>query len=503
MRILNCSERARSVAQIFNLPFRRIAFCGAPALSSARESWAALPISNRRYGRLKIWAARVPASFLIRSRAQSMARMRARFSLPSPICTALFSGHVTKRHPEQSPVRVGLISLGCAKNLVDAEVMLGSLVRDGYEITNDPAHADVVIVNTCSFIDAAKEESVDTILESAEFREAKNRTQGLVVSGCLSQRYRDELPKLLPEVDAFMGIDQVADVSEIVKQALARRAARLENAETESRSRTSVPRPRHGLANVNQRPTIANSNELRHSEESVRQTGSQAVAVAGLGFSDAKEPPDPHPLVAIHPRPIYIPDYATPRFRLTAGHFAYLKIAEGCNHPCSFCTIPRMRGSHRSRPQDDIVEEARRLIAGGVKELNLISQDSTFYGLDLRPNRNGSIASPENFTRIVRELPANAPSLCTLLRALNGLPGEFWIRLLYTHPAHWTDELIETIAECPKVAATSICRCNTSTTRCWNGCAARPRGSASISSPGSARASQALPFERRLSWVSR
>src|SRR6266478_10090821 len=128
-----------------------------------------------------------------------------------------------KNDPVEPPVRVGLISLGCAKNLVDAEIMLGSLLKDGVEIINDAAQADVVIVNTCSFIDAAQEESVDAILQSAELREAQNRGQGLVVSGCLPQRFRDELPKLLPEVDAFMGIDQVTQVTEIVKQALARR----------------------------------------------------------------------------------------------------------------------------------------------------------------------------------------------------------------------------------------------------------------------------------------
>src|SRR5882757_7477507 len=127
-----------------------------------------------------------------------------------------------KQKPPQRPLRVGLISLGCAKNLVDAEIMLGSLLKDGVEITNDAAKADVMIVNTCSFIDSAQEESVDTILESAAVREAKHRGQGLVVSGCLSQRFRDELPKLFPEVDAFMGIDQVANVTDIVRQALAR-----------------------------------------------------------------------------------------------------------------------------------------------------------------------------------------------------------------------------------------------------------------------------------------
>src|SRR3954464_8834892 len=127
------------------------------------------------------------------------------------------------------PVRVGLISLGCAKNLVDAEIMLGSLMKGGVEITNDAAQADVVIVNTCSFIDSAQEESVDAILQSAELREAQNRGQGLIVSGCLPQRFREELPKLLPEVDAFMGIDQVAQVSEIVQRAMAHRAERLKS----------------------------------------------------------------------------------------------------------------------------------------------------------------------------------------------------------------------------------------------------------------------------------
>jgi ribosomal protein S12 methylthiotransferase len=297
------------------------------------------------------------------------------------------------------PVRVGLISLGCAKNLVDAEIMLGSLFQDGVEITNDATAADALIINTCSFIDAAQEESVDTILESAALREANNRGQALIVSGCLPQRFREQLPKLLPEVDAFMGIDQVAQVGEIVQAAVRRR-----------RARTRKPSPK-----------------------------SEA--------QDAKAN-----VIHVHSRPSYIPDYTTPRFRLTPSHFAYVKIAEGCNHPCSFCIIPRMRGSHRSRPQNDIVAEARRLIDGGVKELNLISQDSTYYGLDLRPEPRRNIASPERFTAAARSLPASATTLCTLLRELNALPGDFWIRLLYTHPAHWTDELIQTLAECPKVA---------------------------------------------------
>ena len=332
-----------------------------------------------------------------------------------------------KQDSIERPVRVGLISLGCAKNLVDSEVMVGTLLKDGVEITSDTAQADVVIVNTCSFIDSAQQESVDTILESAELREAKNRGQGLIVSGCLPQRFREQLPALLPEVDVFMGIDQVAQVTDLVKQALARRAGSLRDS-----PKSKVQGPKSKV----------------RSPEAAGVRGSK-FEVQGSRFSPAQPS---FPLVTVTSRPNYIPDYATPRFRLTPRHFSYLKIAEGCNHPCSFCIIPRMRGSHRSRPQADLVTDAKALIADGVKELNLISQDSTYYGLDLRPNRTGAISAPAKFIAAVKSLPARATTICTLLRELNGLPGEFWIRLLYTHPAHWTDELIQTIAECPKVA---------------------------------------------------
>jgi ribosomal protein S12 methylthiotransferase len=332
-----------------------------------------------------------------------------------------------KQDSIERPVRVGLISLGCAKNLVDSEVMVGTLLKDGVEITSDTAQADVVIVNTCSFIDSAQQESVDTILESAELREAKNRGQGLIVSGCLPQRFREQLPALLPEVDVFMGIDQVAQVTDLVKQALARRAGSLRDS-----PKSKVQGPKSKVRS----PEAAGVRSSR-------------FEVQGSRFSPVQPS---SPLVTVTSRPNYIPDYATPRFRLTPRHFSYLKIAEGCNHPCSFCIIPRMRGSHRSRPQADLVTDAKALIADGVKELNLISQDSTYYGLDLRPNRTGAISSPAKFIAAVKSLPARATTICTLLRELNGLPGEFWIRLLYTHPAHWTDELIQTIAECPKVA---------------------------------------------------
>ena len=292
--------------------------------------------------------------------------------------------------------RVGLVSLGCAKNLVDTEVMVGMLLRAGLEVTNEAAQADVVIVNTCAFIDSAKEESVNAILQSVEWRNWKQRGHGVVVAGCLPQRFRNQLPALLPEVDAFVGLDQVPQIVDVVRQVLARRPP------------------------------------------------SQPCTSRG-GTIEAP------PLVKISPRSRYIPDYATPRFRLTPHHFAYVKIAEGCNHPCSFCVIPRIRGTYRSRPQADIVAEVKTLVASGVRELNLISQDSTCYGMDLRPGR-GNLSRPERFGAAMKSLSGPVSTISTLLRELNAVPGDFWIRLLYTHPAHWTDELIQTIAECPKVA---------------------------------------------------
>ncbi len=338
--------------------------------------------------------------------------------------------------------RVGIVSLGCAKNLVDAEIMLGSLLQQGIEITNDPAGADANIVNTCSFIDAAQEESVDAILESTALRDADHRGQAVIVSGCMPQRFREELPKLMPEVDAFMGIDQVAQVANIVDQAIAARARKI-----------AEPAPKPGRAKaVKARIAELDATKPDSDEASQSLRGTDRLNRTRKSVIPLAAEAPAAPLIDVHVRPNYIPQHDTPRFRLTPRHFAYLKIAEGCNHPCTFCIIPRMRGSHRSRTQADIVAEARRLIAEGVREINLISQDSTYYGLDLRANHSRAIASPKKFTEATRALPADATTLCTLLRELNSIPGDFWIRLLYTHPAHWTDDLIRTIAECPKVA---------------------------------------------------
>lgn len=280
------------------------------------------------------------------------------------------------------PTQIGLISLGCAKNLIDSEIMLGHLQDEGMTLVPDPELADALIINTCSFIDVAKDESVGTIIEAVNSRQEDpaREKQKIIVAGCLSQRFQKDLPGLLPEVDAFIGLDQITDVASIVRKTLNRDLA---------------------------------------------EDGSLDTVTA---------------------KSRYIPDYTTPRFRLTPQHMAYIKIAEGCNHTCSFCIIPKIRGQHRSRTQDSIVRETKGLIAQGVKEINLISQDTTYFGMDKwqglgnRPNPTSGVNSEKG------------ESLASLLRALNEIEGDFWIRLLYTHPAHWSDELIETIAECPKVA---------------------------------------------------
>jgi len=277
---------------------------------------------------------------------------------------------------KDAPKKVGMISLGCAKNLVDAEIMLGSAKAEGFEVTADPAEADLLIVNTCGFIDSAKQESIDAILEAHRQRNEGTRPDAkIVVSGCLSQRFSTDLASELPEVDAFIGLDQVAEAGAIFRRVL-----------SEEKSST---------------------------------------------------------LNLVTPKSRYIPDFSTPRFRLTPNHSVYVKIAEGCNHPCSFCVIPQMRGRHRSRSLDSVVREVRGLVAEGVKEINLISQDTTYYGMDLWEQKAGPRQPVD---------PARGTSLVHLLDEIGEIGGEFWVRLLYTHPAHWSDDLISAIARNPHTA---------------------------------------------------
>ena len=286
---------------------------------------------------------------------------------------------------------VGLISLGCAKNLIDSEVMIGHLAQAGMSLTPDPELADVLIINTCSFIDMAKQESIDAIFGAVKDRtdDPDRARQKIIVAGCLSQRFAKDLPGIMPEVDAFIGLDQITKVAPIIENLLGKK----------------------------------NHAEVQKTE--------------GPSATD-----DPRDFVTLKPQ--YVPDYSTPRIRLTPDHFAYVKIAEGCNHTCTFCIIPKIRGMHRSRTQDSVVREVEALVKSGVKEINLISQDTTYFGMDKwegqRPNPNSPVDS------------SRGESLSTLLREINKIEGDFWVRLLYTHPAHWSDELITTIAECDKVA---------------------------------------------------
>ena len=248
--------------------------------------------------------------------------------------------------------KIGLVSLGCEKNLVDSEVMLGLLRRRGYEITPKPDQADVIVVNTCGFIDKAKQESVDTILEMAEFKNSGQCCR-LVVTGCLVERYRNEIQTEIPEVDAVLGTTQLESIIDVCEGRI--------------------------------RPSIEN--------------------------------------------PYYLYDEKTPRLLTTPGHTAYIKIAEGCDRPCSFCVIPRIRGSHRSRPMTSILKEARFLADGGVKEIVLISQETTHYGADLGIKQG----------------------LSRLLRELARVEGVNWIRFLYAFPSQLGEDVLEVMREEEKV----------------------------------------------------
>jgi len=247
-------------------------------------------------------------------------------------------------------LKIGFVSLGCPKNLVDSEVMMGQLVAKGHELTPHPDQADVLVVNTCSFIDPAKKESVDTILEMAEYKKV-GRAQKLIVAGCLVERYRGDIRKEMPEVDALVGTNQLDSI---------------------------------------------------------------------VALCEGMEPPagDSQP---------YLYHDLTPRVLATPRHFAYIKIAEGCDHPCTFCVIPQYRGKFRSRRFESVISEATRLFAQGVREINLIGQDTTCYGEDL----------------------GLADGLAHLLARLAGIeaPHQKWVRFLYAYPNKITQKLLDTMAE--------------------------------------------------------
>ncbi|HEU4510687.1 MAG TPA: 30S ribosomal protein S12 methylthiotransferase RimO [Pyrinomonadaceae bacterium] len=255
--------------------------------------------------------------------------------------------------------KVGFVSLGCPKNLVDSEVMMGHLKQNGYEITSDAADADTVVVNTCGFIDSAKQESIDTILEAAQLK-ASGNAKRLIVAGCLVERYRDELKAEIPEVDAFIGTNQINDI-------------------------LSVCDPK---------------------------TNTRSLPVVALGNQSAT----------------YLYDDSTPRVLATPSHYAFVKIAEGCDRPCAFCFIPQMRGHFRSRRFGSIIAEAHQLAEEGVKEIILVAQDSSRYGEDL----------------------GKQDALARLLRELSHVDGIEWVRVMYTYPTHISDGFLDVLAQEPK-----------------------------------------------------
>jgi ribosomal protein S12 methylthiotransferase len=283
-------------------------------------------------------------------------------------------------------MKIGLISLGCPKNLVDSEVMLGLALQAGHELTQDAASADVLVVNTCAFIDSAKQESIDTILEMAQHKK-DGACRRLIVTGCMAERYRAELKAQIPEIDAVLGTGEVPEiVNAIGGTALGGSASR-------------------GISARRDPPYVP---LLRSNGEAIRTVDRRPQTVD---------------------LPTYIYDAETPRLLATPRHYAYVKIAEGCDYKCAFCIIPTLRGHYRSRPADSIVREARTLAARGVKELLLISQDTSFYGVD-RGERG---------------------ALARLLRELNAIDGLEWIRMLYLYPTTIGDDVLDAIAECEKV----------------------------------------------------
>jgi len=281
--------------------------------------------------------------------------------------------------------KVGFVSLGCPKNLVDSEVMMGMLAEAGAELTHETDDADVIVVNTCSFIDRAQRESVDTILEMAQLK-AAGKTQKLVVAGCLVERYRDEIRKNIPEVDAVVGTGEL----EAILRATGIEASRPSSPFVILQSRAEG---------------ILREQQGRFSRES------WDGAIADL--------------------PNYLYDDTTPRLLATPKHSAYIKIAEGCDHPCSFCIIPQLRGKFRSRRFESVIAEAEKLAKSGVREITLIGQDTTCYGEDL----------------------GLKDGLALLLEKLAAVPDLRWIRFLYAYPNKITGRLLETIAAHEKICS--------------------------------------------------
>jgi ribosomal protein S12 methylthiotransferase len=313
--------------------------------------------------------------------------------------------------------RIGFVSLGCPKNLVDSEVMMGLLDRAGGELTARAEDAEILVVNTCSFIDSAKQESVNTILEMVQHKVANGgKARRLIVAGCLVERYRDEIRKNIPEVDAVVGTGELEAILE---------AAGLS------------PQPQSALQDSPFNILVSRAPSAVHQHSHPTEVGAQLEIAQGTpsrAEGDLRERQGrfsrEHWDGATAALPEYLYTDSTPRILTTPRSSAYIKIAEGCDHPCSFCIIPQLRGKFRSRRLESIVAEAENLIAQGVREITLIGQDTTCYGEDLGL-RDG---------------------LATLLDSLAVLPGLKWLRFLYAYPNKVTTRLLETIARHDNIA---------------------------------------------------
>ena len=298
-------------------------------------------------------------------------------------------------------MKLGLISLGCPKNLVDSEVMLGIIEKYKIEITNDPEAAEIIIVNTCGFIESAKQESIETILSMAAYK-TEGCCRHLIVTGCLAQRYAQELFEEMPEVDAVVGTNVYKDIDRVIERVMqGERVLHLNRDDFEN-----------GVLKNIQPGVNATEDERTQAKRFLKVKDKTQVSAKDFVEGGLKKrfPPDPRKLT-------------------TPPYVAYLKIAEGCDNFCSFCAIPLIRGRYTSKPYEQVMAEAKDLADRGVKELVVIAQDTTRYGQDLY----GKLR------------------LAELLRDLNDLPGLKWIRVLYSYPNTFTDELIEACATLPKV----------------------------------------------------
>jgi ribosomal protein S12 methylthiotransferase len=341
---------------------------------------------------------------------------------------------LTAETPVSSRPKVGFVSLGCPKNLVDSEVMMGLLHHNGAQLTPRAEDAEIIVINTCSFIDSAKQESVNTILEMVQHKQQNGgKAQRIVVAGCLVERYRDEIRKNIPEVDAVVGTGEL--------EAILTAAGLTPTGHIKSDSPFNIL-PQSAT------PLAARAPSAVHQHSHPTEVGSQLQL--------EQEPSTPYSLLPTHSQsrpegdareqqgrfsraswdgataalPEYLYNDATPRILTTPRASAYIKIAEGCDHPCSFCIIPQLRGKFRSRRMSSIIAEAENLIAQGVREITLIGQDTTCYGEDL------------GFTE----------GLSELLATLAVLPGLRWLRFLYTYPNKVTTRLLETMAKHDTIA---------------------------------------------------